>query len=113
MSVSCSCGDFDHDWFYEAPQTWTQLNTSKRKRCFSCNTLMDIGSDVGCFGQWRPPRTDIEERIYGDEVPMANFYMCETCVGLFWSMIDLGFCVSLNKGESMAELAKQSQDIYA
>jgi len=95
----------------DPPKDYSILSTSKRKRCFSCRELIDIGSDVGEFGSWRHPYNDIEERIHGDEVRMADFYMCEECIGLFWSMTDLGFCISLEKGETMSELAKLSGQV--
>ena len=108
MSISCDCGSEDYEWFYDQPNYFTPLDTNKRQRCFSCRELIDIGLDCGKFGSWRLPLNDIEERIYGyeGEVPRADFYMCEECTGLFWSITDLGFCISLHKGETMRELAK-------
>ena len=110
MSVSCDCGSFDYEWFYDAPKDFSVLATTRRKRCFSCRELINIGDEVGKFGNWRPPRSEVEERIYGEdgEINMADTYMCETCIGLFWAMTDLGFCVNLEKGESMRELALEA-----
>ena len=107
MSVSCDCTS-DYDWFFQAPVDYSILETAQRKRCFSCETLIYLGADVGVFRAWRTPHDDIEERIYGEdgEVPRADFYMCEECVGLYWSITDLGFCIELVRGEPMRELAK-------
>lgn len=111
MSISCDCSGGDYEWWYNAPKDFSILGTNRRQRCYSCRELIDLGATVGKFENWRNPRNDIEERIYGDdgEIYMADTYMCETCVGLFWSMIELGFCISLDKGERMADLAKLSQ----
>lgn len=111
MSISCDCGGGDYEWWYRPPTDYSKLDTKRRQRCFSCRELIELGTDVGHFTNWRLPRTEIEERIYGEdgEICMADTYMCETCIGLFWSMTDLGFCISLDKGERMADLAKLSQ----
>lgn len=111
MSISCDCGVGDYEWWYSAPTDFSILKASKRKRCFSCRELINLGADVGKFSNWRIPRTEIEERIYGEEgeILLADTYMCETCIGLFWSMTELGFCISMEKGERMADLAKLSQ----
>ncbi len=111
MSISCDCGYGDYEWYYNAPQDFSALETNRRQRCYSCRELIDLGSDVGKFSNWRNPRGDIEERIYGHggEVGLADTYMCETCTGLFWAITELGFCVSMERGERMADLAKLSQ----
>ena len=111
MSISCDCGGGDYEWFYGPPRDYSILATTRRQRCYSCRELIDLGADVGKFDRWRYPRDEIEIRIHDEdgEIYMADFYMCETCIGLFWSMTELGFCVSLEKGERMADLAKLSQ----
>jgi hypothetical protein len=111
MSISCDCGGGDYDWYYNAPTEYSKLHGDRRKRCYSCRELIDLGSDVGVFGSWKVPSHDIEVAIYGEdgEIPRADFFMCETCTGLYWSITELGFCVSMEKGERMADLAKLSQ----
>jgi len=113
MSISCDCGGGDYEWWYNPPRDFTQLDTNRRQRCFSCRELIDLGADVGMFTNWRNPITEVEIHIHGGdeaaEIPKANTYMCETCIGLFWAMTELGFCISLTKGERMADLAKLSQ----
>ena len=109
MPLSCECGD-DYEWFYHKPDDYSTLAASRRKRCVSCGSLIDLGAVVGTFECHRPPRHDIEENIYGDEVPMADKFMCERCVDLFFSLDDLGFCLTL--GENMLELAKDYAELY-
>lgn len=107
MPLSCEC-DFDGDgWYYRPPDDYTKLSTKKRKRCCSCKNLIDIGAVCGLFERGRPFESDIEEKIYSadEEVPLANYYMCETCTDLYFSLDALGFCIDLN--ESMQELTKE------
>lgn len=69
MSLSCSCGDYDGDdiaWWYNTPDDYTTLQTKMRKRCCSCNELIDLGDTVLKFNRWRNPKTEIEEKIYGE-----------------------------------------------
>ena len=109
MGLSCECDD-DYDYYYDAPEDYVELDTSKRKRCMSCNQLNDIGSTVVKFPIWRKPNNDIEERIHGDEIPLANKYMCEECGDIYFSLVELGFCV--NTGFPMKELLAEYQHDY-
>jgi len=107
MSLSCGC-DGDYDWYFIPPVDFEKLHTSRRKRCYSCGSLIDIGSDCGKFGSYRPPNSDIEERIHGDEVYIAPKYMCEECTGLYFTFEDLGFCITL--GGNMHDLVQDYKD---
>lgn len=109
MSLSCGCPDGDYEYWFSPPCDFEKLKTSRRQRCYSCKQLIDVGDDVGVFGSWRSPRSDIEDRIHGDEVHMANKYMCEECAGLYFTFEDLGFCITL--GGNMRDLIKDYQDI--
>jgi len=50
----------------------------------------------------------IEEAIYGDEVPLAVWYMCERCGDLYESITELGFCCDIG-----ADLKKQIREYRA
>ena len=111
MSLSCSCSYDDAAWWYSAPNDYSTLTTKKRKRCSSCHNLIDIGSIVAPFRRWRSPESEIEERIYGDEIPLATMYLCEHCADMYFNFEALGFeCVSPN--ENMNELLKDYHDVY-
>jgi hypothetical protein len=108
MSLSCSCGDpEDCDWYWHEPADYSTLDTKRRRRCKSCGTLIDVGSIVAMFLRDRYANGDIEERIYGEgcEIPMAEWYHCETCADLYFSLSELGFCVSPD--EDMRGLVKE------
>ena len=54
-----------------------------------------MGEDCSAVRRWRKPGYDtIEERIYGEggEVPLATWYLCDRCAGLYESLDGLGFC---------------------
>ena len=109
MSLSCECSD-DYDYYVDAPNDYSELATSRRKRCMSCDSLIDIGSIVLQFGSWRRPLNDIEEAICGDEVQLANKYLCEECGDIYTNLSALGFCVDF--GESMKVTMQEYIDIY-
>lgn len=106
MSVACDCSGGDYDWYYIPPKDFQALETSRRKRCYSCRELIELGADCGAFDRVRSPISEVEERIYGEdgEIELAPVFMCEECVGLFWSITELGFCINLEKGERMRDL---------
>ena len=108
MGLTCYCTD-NYSWWYsergEAP-----LVASRSKRCCSCRELVRPGDIALHFTCWRDPRSDIEERIYIDEVPMADKVMCEECGDLYSALSDLGFCITL--GEDMHELVRQYAETY-
>ena len=110
MSLSCSCGSGDYEWYYQAENDYREMPKQKRrKRCAGgCNRLIN-GGDL-CLPLWRTrePRTDIEENIYGDEVPIATWYLCEECADLYFSITELGYCITMEIDINMRELAKQA-----
>lgn len=98
MSLSCNC-DFDkddHDSWYYLPTNFSTLITIKRKRCKSCGELIDIGSLVVEFENFRHPTDEIEERCKGDEIQTASFYMCEACGEIFLNLSALGYCMDVD-----------------
>lgn len=103
MSVSCHCDTDDYEYWYTHGDDFSVLGTTLRQRCVSCSTLIELGADCGVIKRWRDPRGDVEERIHGDEVPMANKYMCEECYGLLLSVEEAGGCVNLQPGEPLKE----------
>ena len=90
--LSCSCECDGDDWWYYQEEDFQIFNRKKRKRCCSCNKLIDIGSDCVRFERFRSPYNEIEERIWGDDVQLANWYMCFDCGGLYLTFQSLGYC---------------------
>lgn len=92
--LSCSCDDYFDTWYYP-PDDFSKFDRKRRKRCVSCKELIDIGSDCIEFEMFCSPRSDIEESIWGDEVPMASKYMCEKCGEIFLNLSALGYCITI------------------
>lgn len=110
MPLSCSHNDGECAWYFNEPQDFTTLQTHRRKRCGSCGNLIEKGAACLAFFCWRDPITDIEERICGDEVPVARKYLCEKCGDQYMNLTALGFCVAPN--EDMFELLEEYADTY-
>jgi predicted RNA-binding Zn-ribbon protein involved in translation (DUF1610 family) len=109
VSLSCYCGD-NFDWWYEIPEDFSAMPAFKRRRrCASCRKLIDPGSTVSKFRCWRAPNNDIEDDIYGTEIPLAERYLCERCGDLFFSLHELGYCLDIS--DNMAELVAQYAEI--
>lgn len=99
--LSCSCDFEDDSWYYYTPSSFSTFSKKRRKRCCSCDKLIGIGAHCVRFMRHRPPISDIDERINGDEVPLASWYMCEWCGEMFFNLESLGYCIVL--GDSMKE----------
>jgi len=91
--LSCSC-DFTGggQWYYYPPDDLTIFDQKRRKRCCSCRELIAIGSQCMKFSRCREPRSDIEEEIYGDEVKLASWYLCESCSEIYLNLTAFGYC---------------------
>lgn len=109
MSVACECG-IDSDYYFTAADDYSSLVTARRRRCISCAQFIAIGATVLELYRSRAPRSYIEEGIYGDEVPLASKYFCEECADLYLSIVDYGYCVTLD-GTSMKECAIEVAEI--
>ena len=88
-------------WYYCSPNDFSLFDRKKRVRCCSCNTLIEIGAQCVKFFRRRCPRSDIEEKIYGSEIKLAPWFMCERCGEIFLNLDSLGYCIWL--GENMQE----------
>jgi len=113
MTITCACDAFgDGDWWYQHAREFSKLGTKQRRRCWSCNELIELGADCGELKRYRGPQSDIEESIYGDDVPIASAYLCETCYGLMLSVEEAGGCVMLDKGENLRDAIVEWRNEY-
>lgn len=108
MSIFCEV-DGDHDgadWWWYQPSDDAPLTTKRSRKCCSCGEKVGVGETARTVQRFRPPSERcnyIEESIYGDEVPLADWYLCETCGDLADSLSELGFCYHLGNGESLKQ----------
>ena len=112
MSIACHC-DYDGDgWWYLPPRDYATMPAlPRRKRCCSCRALIEPGATVANVSRARSPRSDIEEDIYGDEVPLANWWLCEACADVYFSLEELGYCIML--GDESGSLPQQVRNYVA
>jgi hypothetical protein len=98
MTIDCACIDYDYGDFtvyWHPSDTLKPLESNRAKRCASCNDLIKIGQPTSQIERFRGPRSDIEERIYGEEVQIAPYYHCEKCTELSKFIHGMGWCYSL------------------
>jgi predicted RNA-binding Zn-ribbon protein involved in translation (DUF1610 family) len=116
MTLSCSCdtdGGDEFSWYYTVPKDYSKLTTKRRKRCSSCNTLIDVGATSLRFYRHRPPKWEIEEKIWGEdgEIEIASMYHCEACADMYFNLRELGFeCIAPD--EDVRKLVREYQAIY-
>ena len=108
MSLFCDAR-YDHDgadWWWYQPADEAPLATKRSRKCCSCGEKVGVGDTARKIRRFRPTSERcnyIEESIYGDEVPLADWYLCEKCGDLADSLGELGFCYSLGGGESLQQ----------
>ena len=108
--LSCSCPEWDDEaWFYMVPDDFSTLKRKRAVRCRSCGKLVKPGDECIEFERKRGPRTDIEERIMGDEIPMASWYQCASCGEMYLNLNAYGYCISPD--ENVFTLLKEHQNL--
>lgn len=106
MGLSCSCDWDGEGWYFFGPDQYTVLGTKRARRCCSCKVSIKAGDLCAKFlREVQPDPDSIEARIYGDEKPLAPWFMCERCADLYFSLDELGYCIFL--GDDMRELVKE------
>lgn len=73
------------------------MDTRRARRCSSCRAKINAGDECLKFKRERCVRGDIEERIYGDYVPLAPIYICEECGEIWLNLTDIGYCLAPDK----------------
>ncbi len=105
MSLYCPIdNDGGFDWWWHAPADEAPLATKRSRKCCSCGTKVGVGDTARKIARYRPA-TEFEEMrgIACDEVPMSDWYLCETCGDLADSIAELGFCYELGGRQSLLQ----------
>lgn len=114
MSLSCSCHEYDGEgWFYYRPSDYSVLSTKRGRKCCSCGGRIAVGDTVLAFDRARGARYEIEERIYGGtDIPLATWFMCESCGDQYLNLTELGFCITIpaNMMEMLAQYAQMKEN---
>ncbi len=115
--LSCSC-DYDGsgDWWWQlAPKfDFQPLDTKRSRKCCSCKKRIEVGDDCVVVDRFRDPSDRcnyIEESIYGTEVPLADWHLCEVCGGLMMSIDALGFCCTLGGQSLKSQIAEYNAEM--
>jgi len=106
MSLFCDAGGYDTDvadWWWYQPADEAPLATKRSRKCCSCGAKIGVGETARKVKRYRPATEWEEMRGFGDEVPLADWYLCEKCGDLADSLAELGFCYTLGDDS----LAKQ------
>lgn len=107
--LMCGMDDGDFDYWHDDGRVMT-LRTRRARRCASCRDKIEVGDECMAFARWRTPAPDsVAERIYGDEEPLATWYLCERCAGLYEALDELGFCGLL--GQDLRRVAREYADM--
>lgn len=112
--LSCRCDDITAArWWYYPPADFTTMpGLKRRKRCISCNTLINKGAEYCVeFKRYRYPASEIEEKIVGDEIPIPSYWMCPSCGEIFLNLSAAGFCLDI-VDMSMIEYMEQYRKEY-
>ena len=91
--LSCDCSG-DYDYYVEQLGDFSPLGTVRSRRCSSCNKKIKVGETALCFSSHRSPRCEYEENRFGDEVPLANLFFCESCGEIWLNLNATGLCVT-------------------
>ena len=123
MGLSCSC-DFDYEfdaggWYYwyDEQRYLIPLATRQRKRCCSCNELIDTGAICNRYPRLRYPHNDVESRIMCGcdlddslceeaTIPIADHYHCERCAEIWLNLTAIGY-ECLYPSEDMEDALKE------
>ena len=109
MGLSCGCdyGDGDFQWYWEAPDDYSTLDTKRYRRCKSCGEIIRPGDTVARFVRYRYTNDAVEINIYGEDgqIPLASWYHCEDCADQFFNLHELGFCFQVD--ENMRDLVRE------
>jgi len=110
MSLFCETdGDYgDPDWWWYQPADEAPLATKRSRKCCSCGQKVGVGETARKVRRYRQATEWEETRGLGDEVQLADWYLCEACGDLADSIAELGFCFHLGGGERL----KQQIDEY-
>lgn len=97
---ACGCHyDFDpsdvDEWYEYSLDNFKVLPPRRcRVRCKECGRFIEHGAEVFEFERFRHAKSEVEVKIHDDNpIPMASWYHCMECAGIFLSLVEHGYCV--------------------
>ena len=102
MSISCECDTTDVEWnWWDEGDAAEEYAGKRATHCFCCRSIIRPGDLHYSFRRTRPPRSDYEERRFGDEIELAPLRLCEECGDMRENIADAGMCVTFGPGQSI------------
>lgn len=89
MGISCDCGFEDYEWYYEVEDN--ERSACAIGKCYGCSGQINIGDEVRRMWEYQ-----YDEFGNEDFKPLGR--LCPTCSGLYDSLIELGFCLTAERG---------------
>ena len=90
MSLSCSCGSEDYEWFYSLSDDVYSANSTGE--CYGCWRDIHVGEEVRHILS-----SEMDEN--GDETNWSNLgRICEQCSDMYDNLTELGFCLEADNG---------------
>lgn len=111
MTISCAIDVDDAAWWWTSSMRLFIYDKPRGKRCCSCGDMVRRGEKHIRVERWRAPANDVEDRIYGDEVPLACWVMCESCAPIFVKLYKMN--VEMDLGHSnLHDLLGEFEALY-
>jgi len=113
MSLYCDASDYDTDgadWWWYQPADEALLATKRSRKCCSCGAKIGVGETARKVRRYRPASVWEEMRGIGDEVQIADWYLCEPCGDLAYSLSELGFCYHLGNESLQQQIAEYRRE---
>lgn len=86
MSLSCSCGSGDYDWYYHVSELTYVANA--KGPCNGCCKYIHIGDNVAHISHY-----EMDED--GNDINWKHMgRLCETCCDMKDNLEELGFCLT-------------------
>ncbi len=107
----CDSGfdDRDSGWYYYHAHGFNNYQKKRRTRCCSCKKVISQDDVIVCFSRYRDALTDVEEKIMGQEIRLADYYLCEKCGEIYFNLEDLGYAIDITA--SMADYMAEYLEI--
>lgn len=113
MSISCAVDCEEAAWYYIVQDLPLRLTSKRGKRCMSCKEIIKPGKSFFMIKRWREPRTDIEDKIYGEggEVPLAPWHFCADCGPIYHALEKYNVAINI-QDDDLRALLKEFNEIY-
>lgn len=111
MSIACAIEGDNAAWYWSTNEKLRTYSVSRGKSCCSCKKMVRLGQVYLPIERFRDPHHDIEERIYGVEVPLAEWAICAECAPAFIKLHDMDVQIDLGR-DNVQKLLLEFEESY-